>query len=306
MKVKISLVKLFLFVAVLFSSESFALSTPKIFWDYGFGVESFCQQSAAGYIDKIPTTGQYDKALFQNWLTQSQSWSKEALSSAPLLQKAWDQSGVRYLAKAIEIVGIPFERNELTVSLVLCFNLNSMGTPLMVNIPYYLNGPSTAYRSNSTWVKKLTANNLNLPLPKSSFAEMTFHEILHLYVMQLLKVRPSRILDCKYKKENASVKAHLHVFAIEKEVFNELSRRYPNDPAVSQNVLETSQNFFKAASSIDYVRAWEIVNQDGSAPFLDELRSTSTLSSLCPWCTTTNWLSIEWVLRLIKPISVCQ
>ncbi len=285
-------------ILLLLSKFVFASDIPKVFWDYGFGIQQFCAQSAVGYLDKVPIDGQYNRKLFQTWLTKSGTWTNEAIKELPSFQSAWERLGPQLLTKAIEVVGHPFERTELTVSLVLCMNLNSMGTPLLVNIPYYLSGPADAYSSNSVWKQKLSEVGLSLPLPISTFTEMTFHEVLHLYVMQIMRGRHSDVLSNRYKAESDSVKAHLHLFAIEKEVFERLTKE--SGDASYVQLLNTSQKLFQASSAKDYLRAWEIVNTDGAEAFIDELKGPEDTLPLCSFCKDGSWLSIEWILRLLR------
>jgi len=278
---------------------------PKIFFDHAFGIDGFCLQSAKSYASLLPSTGLLTAQLVNTWVANNTKWTNEALLSTARLQKAWNSAGPILLKKAVQIVGIPFTRKELTVSTFLCLNRNSMGTPLSMNLAYYNKGPSDALMNNKALKQRLVTQRVSLPMSEAAFVELLFHELLHIYTLQILHHRTTPLIRCKHRKESFTVKGHLHLFALQTKVYQELSKEYPNQSIFSMKVLDRSKRYFRAFQSKGYTRGWEIIEKEGIEPFLKELRGKRQ-TPLCKWCTETDWFSIEWLLKLVqKPSASC-
>jgi hypothetical protein len=276
-------------------------SSPDVSWDYAFSTDTTCLMNALASRDKLPKAGLLNRGLVKRWAADFRAWTNEAVAAGPRMKQAWEGLGASLLKEAIAAAGSPFLRRELTAALFLCLNQNSVGTPLSVNVSYYLAGPGAALMADPTWGKRLGEAGLQLPLRETAFAEMAFHEILHLYVMQVLKIRKSELLRCRYRSETDAVKTHLHVFALEKVAFQRLAEQMPSASAAILDVLRTSQKLLRVTGATGYLRAWEIINSPsaGPEPFIAELQASPSGNGLCEWCTASDFLSVEWLLRLI-------
>jgi hypothetical protein len=142
-----------------------------------------------------------------------------------------------------EIVGKAFQEKQLWVSLSVC-SLPSASDPLLVNMRFSL--------------KSFTST----PLSEDVTVSVIFHEILHRYLLGRIPANSPLLL--KYNDEDNTVKAHLHLLALQKAVYLKLGRL----PTL-QRVIEKDQELPNRA----YTRAWEILNsREIYQSFLAELR----------------------------------
>lgn len=130
-------------------------------------------------------------------------WVQELESRLPAFRHEWETEGRQLLQTATEIVGKPFARRELAVTLTLC-SYPSMGQPLLVNARYAMK--SFIATSNSDQV----------------FLSTIFHEVLHGYLDSCVS-RTTPLLK-KYRLESEGVRSHLHLLALQKAVYLKLGR----------------------------------------------------------------------------------
>jgi len=91
-----------------------------------------------------------------------------------------------------------------------------------------------------------------LPISQEDqFVVTVFHELLHIWLNDNLNENKSIIL-AKYCNEDDSVRAHIHVMAIEKMAYTKISR-----PDILASLNSEYCNF----STQVYRRAWKIVNE---------------------------------------------
>jgi hypothetical protein len=167
---------------------------------------------------------------------------KEVYEKIPEFQAALDKDAPMLLEAAKTLIGKPYLRRELTLSTTLC-GFVPMANPFMVNVRPYL---------------KSTSGNL----PMISFAQISFHEWIHLYLASFYDFNSSLLV--RYKKEKWGVLTHLHLMAIEKAVYTHLKR---------QDFLDSADHVYKNVIKNDYARSWEIIEAEGFEPFLAELKS---------------------------------
>lgn len=123
----------------------------------------------------------------------------------------------------------------------------SMSQPLMVNTKRFLKSYS----------------NTESPSPIHGFVDVTFHELIHNFLDE--NFDPSRsILIKKYKNEDDSVLAHIHLMALQKALYNNLNR---------PEMIEWIEVFYKQIGK-SYLRSWEIVNKlENYQEFVKEVKT---------------------------------
>jgi hypothetical protein len=185
---------------------------------------------------------------------------EQAAHLFPELNQRWSALGPGLLAKAVETVGAPFRRSELVVTLSLCPTFPSISHPLIVTLDRF--------------VPKLARGR---PLQPEMFVDFTFHEVLHLYLEQSGKLEAGTPLLRKYSAESPTVRAHLHLMALQQAVYRALGRLHllEQDQAYAAQLRATA-NPQTADLPYPYRRAWEIVTREGAGPFIDELRARKT------------------------------
>lgn len=175
------------------------------------------------------------------------AWMDELEERTPQFQKAWDEQSVLLFETLFKRFSGRFSRKEVTGTFSLCpaKGFPSYSDPLILKMGIYLK----SFRGNRS------------VFPVEDFVELVFHELLHTWVHENLKRSESPMLK-KYAVEKAAVRAHLHLMALQKYVYQQSGRldllkmieeNYPQMPAA-------------------YVRAWEIVNLEGDEAFLKELK----------------------------------
>jgi len=132
---------------------------------------------------------------------------KELGTRLDSFRQHWRAEAPRLLGAVPTVTGVPFRRRELWAALFLC-HLPSMNTPLMISVRHYLTGAP------------------NGPAPLSIFSNTVFHEVLHIYVGDIVDSLPGQTTPLieKYKSEHPAVLSHLHLYAIEALVYRRLGR----------------------------------------------------------------------------------
>lgn len=156
-------------------------------------------------------------------------------------QALWDREGPLYLGTILKAVGAPFPYAEMQATLTVCTDV-TLAMPLMINTRTFLS---------------------DAPVPEdlAMFPRLVFHELMHTYTQP---VDEHSALRRKYAAEGIHVVNHLHVLAAEKYVLSQLGRRHE---------LALLDKEYRGAPAADaYRRAWEIVDREGTEPFLAELR----------------------------------
>lgn len=172
----------------------------------------------------------------------------EARTELPHFQSAWDAAAGPLLGTTVREVGRPFERTEVTASLMVCPKLINMGTPILITYWPFL---------------EITTN--GAPLPVLYFNGIVFHELLHQYVNAAIGTAlDATPLMRKYASEPPLVLKHLHVDSVQKLVYLALGRDADLDA-----IVQSDSSRFGA----DYQRAWTIVNDlEDYRAFAAELR----------------------------------
>ena len=158
----------------------------------------------------------------------------------------WDREGAPLLDATVALTGQPFRFRETIAAMHVCSGLSNMSLPLLLAMRRYLRTAPAG-----EWADSLAI-----------FSAVTFHEILHRHVVDLLGSQPSTPLWKKYAGETPTVRWHLHLMAIEEAVFRRLGREREFASVRAHNQRWPS-----------YKRAREIVDAEGAEAFLAELRA---------------------------------
>ena len=195
-------------------------------------------------------TFHYTYIPFDRWCSKSidieikDIWIRELYSKMDMFKKTWDDDGTRLLKVTVEEVGKPFEKEELQATMTLCRS-RSMSHPLLIGMQKYLN---SATDNNS--------------IGEERFVATVFHEVLHIYVFDILKEKEEVPLLEKYKQESSSVRNHLHLMALIKNAYLKLGWEKE-----LESIIESDMQAGGA-----YRRSWEILNNEESyKAFIKEL-----------------------------------
>lgn len=231
--VTLATMKMLILISYLFLSlESFASEAiPNVKIEYSYALDMFCPQKVdpevltpeqAALIEKIPI------------------YRVELLSKLAWLQNQWDSQGQPLLKATVKNIGKPFTIQDLQAAVFLCPRFPFMGTPLSLNVMSYLESSARDIPG------------LGKPMSIFFFVSTTFHEILHKYINAILEKQPSAIL--RQTSDSDLYKAHLHLFALQKLVFESLG--------LSHLLSQIGQ--LEALHGADYARAWKAVHSDSS------------------------------------------
>lgn len=173
-------------------------------------------------------------------------WASELDARLPQLQKAWDANGPPLIQKTVEMTGMQMSHSVYDLPVFLCPVLPSWGFPIAMAGNNYLPSvdPSLQW-SELEWVNAV------------------FHELLHYYVVEALHWNYWTPMLTKYKDEATYTKFHLHLYALQKEAYTRLGR---------QAEWVTTVQRAKSSFAPEYSRAIDIVEKEGTASFLVELR----------------------------------
>ena len=175
---------------------------------------------------------------------------KELYSRVEEFQTAWDEQGPELLKAVVEETGKPFLQENLRATMTLS-KFRSMSHPLLLNMRSFL---------------KTTAK--DDPRPMSMFVGLVFHEVLHIYVYEILS---NSSLREKYKDEPGSVLAHMHLDALLKMAYLKLDRKEELEMIIKSDTRKGRDI---------YIRAWQIVNEiEGHQVFVDEIKNSKPSGS---------------------------
>ena len=186
-----------------------------------------------------PVVEFYDATFVDRFLCRGKVAAEQANRDA--LIKLWKRWEKPLLDEAAKVMGRPWRRDVIHVGLFRCDSLPGWGYPLLVPMAPYASAPE-------------------------HFVDAVFHEILHVPVFWNLAHRQKGAFTPLLKAhlgEPLDTLAHLHLNAVQKEVYNRLGRGDFLAAVVSR------ANHFP----VGYARAWEILREEGHGPYLEELRS---------------------------------
>lgn len=165
-----------------------------------------------------------------------------ARSSTPRFQGYWDESAPPLMTTLFELVGREFYRSELTVYTTICDYI-PMSQPFLLNV--------------QNWIQEDTDRT------RRSVVQMTFHEFLHKYLVSVADWKKIQLVHGEFKDEDASVKAHLHLMALEMMIYESSGR---------QDLFDTADFVYKNLIKGSYKRSWELVLEHGPEKFLEDLK----------------------------------
>lgn len=206
---------------------------------------SFAAQALAG---STPIVNLSYANLFDEFCAQQTkykidpAWVAEINTRLPEFRREWAKEGPLLLRTSEQIVGRKFKDREVAVSLSVC-SMPSMGDPMLINMRYSL--------------KSFIAT----PLPMDVTIGNIYHELLHRYLEGNIPGDSPLLL--KYKSEDETVKAHLHLLALQEAVYLKLGR-----DSILRQIVEKDRSL----PNKSYARAWDIVNnQEKYQSFVAEL-----------------------------------
>ena len=205
------------------------LKAPTLYFSYSYLYDSICGQAPGRTVDE--------------------AWSQETDEKTSQFESWWLAEEPALTGKLFEIYGKGFKRKELTATLSACPGSSSTSDPLVLVVNRYL----------KTYMPKFPAETQGF-----KFADQVFHELLHNWLEENL-VRPTPLLE-KYKDEAQIVKNHLHLMAMQKEVYLSLKR---------DDLLNWLEIQYSRGSDPGYRRAWDIVNRlEGFQAFSAEVKNS--------------------------------
>ena len=180
----------------------------------------------------------------------------EAERRLPEFQEIWAKEGPRLLKTAQEITGQPFRYEEAIAVLQVCEEQQTgISHPLLINAKWFLEAYDGKYRTHPLW--------------RETFVELMFHEILHRYIRDALgpgegePFRSTKLMQ-RYSNEQLMTRTHLHLFAIERAVYNRVGRN---------EIIGMTRDYGKEWPA--YVRAHQIVDELGAEAVLADFKTAA-------------------------------
>lgn len=173
------------------------------------------------------------KLGWNDWIPPSAKEVKERVS---MYQEEWQKSGNKILKAICDITGLYFKRDVIDVHIV-SGNPRQFSHPIIIKIGF---------------------------TPMEFIATLT-HELLHrlFAINEIEKIVPAKLLK-KYAGETKPTQNHILVFAVMKEI---LSKILPD-----KEILGWLKELGNKHSTIDYQRAWEIVESTGHRELISQFR----------------------------------
>jgi hypothetical protein len=180
----------------------------------------------------------------QRHYTIRPEWTAELQSRLPELRDLWAAQGPALLDAVRTVSGKPLAPQPLTVRLTLCDTPSQSITELAVNMRYAL--------------RSFTPQ----PVPLRYKLDTALHEILHAFVTR--HTPPDSPLLARHARENACVRNHLHLLALQKAVLLQTG-----DRQALQQVVDIDGQLPSGC----YRRAWSLVSEtdDGYRAYVAEL-----------------------------------
>jgi hypothetical protein len=181
-----------------------------------------------------------------------QGASEEIVARLDEFRRSWAQAGPRLLETAQAITGQPYGFREAVAAAHVCPGFASMSLPLLINVRLFLRA------TNGRFVGR-----------PEMFVDTLFHETLHTYIRGILgggdKAASRSALLRKYAQEPLVTRNHLHLIALQSEVYRRIGQPEMVDAARAADV----------PIGPEYARAWKIVDTEGARPFIEELRPSA-------------------------------
>ena len=201
--------------------------SPRLFFSYSYLYDSICGQAPGKNVQA--------------------AWSEEADQRTPQFEAWWRAEEATLTHELFKLYGLGFSRTELTATLSACPRSSSTSDPLVLVVNRYLKTYHPEFPSETRGF---------------IFADQVFHELLHNWLGEH-RPETTRLLE-KYKNEEQIVKNHLHLMAMQKDIYTELGR--------TDLLLWLEQQYSRGPDPA-YRRAWEIVNRlEGYQSFVFELK----------------------------------
>lgn len=188
----------------------------------------------------------------------------------PAFRAAWAARGPQLMAAAVALTGQPYRFRETVATLHGCRDMPSYSAPFLLAAGQFTRTgaslPPVATAGLQLDRGRVAAVPVSAgPPPLTGFAYLAWHESTHRYIGDILATLPGGTtpLLTKYAGEDAVVRAHLHLFALERLVYERLGLQAD----YAERTARLRQRNFASA-----VRAVDIVDQEGAAAFVAELR----------------------------------
>jgi hypothetical protein len=174
-----------------------------------------------------------------------ESKSGALVQKLPALQKAWSEQGSELFRETSRILNSSFGYQKHKTGVFFCETIPSWGFPRIVRV-----------NTNTKAQNQIdhTENEL--------FIDTVFHEHLHLLVYRLLKWKLESPMLVQYRNEDVNTRGHLHLFAIQKMVYENLNRGQSWNKVLSEN----------QRTDKSYRRAMEIIYLEGADKFIEEIK----------------------------------
>ena len=181
------------------------------------------------------------------------AWTSEVTERLPEFQAEWNREGPTLLKEMYHIVGKPYSRQEMTVAFTVC-QTTSLSSPFLVFVRCSLRSCPNCCPGPS-------------PEPMIGLTNRVFHELIHNILnsgewLPLATTLPTPLLQ-KYRAEGSAVIFHLHVAALQQEVYAGLGRK---------DLFDLNREHYISTGGA-YKRAMEIVELESSAAFVAELKT---------------------------------
>lgn len=181
----------------------------------------------------------------------------EVSTRLPEFRAAWAAMGPRLMAATAETSGQPYLFREAQAVLHACDNFGSVSSPLMI----------VAGRYTAAWAALPGEGGAaRRQRPMAHFVNNLWHEATHRHIRETLERMPGGTtpLREKYAAEPPFVRNHIHLFALERLVWDRLGMKAEQDERVAR-VLEGGYP--------ENRRAYEIVRTEGAEKLVAELRA---------------------------------
>lgn len=169
----------------------------------------------------------------------------------PQMQQAWDTLSSSLIDTTTAEIGKEFRRRELIAYLTMHPTMFFCSHPFLININRFLDFDG----SSQEQVLK--------------FCDVVFHEALHIYLddnfADLLDETSSGAspLIKKFEHMGPHVIAHIHLYAIQKHIYQKLKLASAWDDVCEHTKISRNDGYLKAV---------DLVNEVGAEAFIDELK----------------------------------
>ena len=180
----------------------------------------------------------YHKGGWDKWVAPSQ---EKVLAKTKELRELWRKEETRILTAVCKITELEFKRNIIDVHIV-SGSPRDMSNPLIIS-----------------------AHN-----PKEDFISTLTHELIHKLFSDNIRVREKvypNIFKDMFPDEKATTQNHIIVHAILKYVYLDILK---NEKRLENNIKHSER-------TVDYKKAWEIVEEEGYLNLIEKLKKSYPL-----------------------------